>query len=34
MDFMKLAKERFSVRKFTDQPVEQEMLDVILEALK
>lgn len=32
MDFMKLAKERFSVRKFTDQPVEQEKLDVILEA--
>ena len=32
MDFMKLAKERFSVRKFTDKPVEQEKLDVILEA--
>lgn len=32
MDFMKLAKERFSVRKFTDKPVEQEQLDVILEA--
>ena len=32
MDFMKLAKERFSVRKFMDKPVEQEKLDVILEA--
>ena len=32
MDFMNLAKERFSVRKFTDKPVEQEKLDVILEA--
>lgn len=32
MDFMKLAKERFSVRKFTDKPVEQEKLDLILEA--
>ncbi len=26
MDFMKLAKERFSVRKFMDKPVEQEKL--------
>ena len=32
MNFMKLAKERYSVRKFTDKKVEQEKLDLILEA--
>ena len=32
MSFMELAKERFSVKKFTDQPVEKEKLDQILEA--
>ena len=30
--FLELAKERYSVRKFTNQPVEQEKLDMILEA--
>lgn len=32
MDFIKLAEERFSVRKFSDRQVEQEKLDVILRA--
>ena len=32
MDFMSLAAARYSVRKFTDQPVEEEKLNVILEA--
>ena len=30
--FLDLAKERYSVRKFTNQPVEQEKLDMLLEA--
>ncbi len=34
MDFMTLAKKRFSVRKYTDQPVEKEKLDVLLEAAR
>lgn len=32
MDFLELAKARFSVRKFSDREVEQEKLDKILEA--
>lgn len=32
MDFAKLSAERYSLRKFSDQPVEQEKLDLILEA--
>ena len=32
MDFMELAKERYSVRSFSDKPVEQEKLDKIIEA--
>lgn len=32
MDFYKLAKERYSVRKFKDIPVPQEIIDKILEA--
>lgn len=32
MDFLTLAKERYSVRKFSDRPVEKEKLDLILEA--
>ena len=33
MDFLHLAKDlRYSVRKFQDKPVEQEKLDLILEA--
>lgn len=32
MDFMDLAKARYSVRKFADTPIEQEKLDRILEA--
>ena len=32
MSFWELAKERYSVRKFTDKKVEQEKLDLILEA--
>ena len=32
MDFEKLAKERYSLRKFTDTPVEPEKLEKVLEA--
>lgn len=32
MEFLELAKERFSVRKFSDKKIEQETLDKILEA--
>ena len=32
MDFLNLAQERFSVRKFTDKPIEQEELNKILKA--
>lgn len=32
MGFLDLAKERYSVRKFTDRPIEQEKLDQILQA--
>ena len=32
MDFIKLAEERFSVRKFSDRQVEQDKLDLILKA--
>ena len=32
MDFLKLAKERYSVRKFIDKPLEQEVVDKILQA--
>ena len=32
MDFLTLAKERYSCRKFKDQPVEQEKIDKIIEA--
>ena len=32
MGFLELAKERYSVRSFTDRPVEQEKLDRIIEA--
>jgi len=32
MDFIQLAEERFSVRKFSDRKVEKEKLDVILRA--
>jgi len=32
MDFMELAKKRYSVRKFSDKAVEKEKLDLILEA--
>lgn len=32
MTFMELAKERYSVRKFSDKPIEKEKLDAILEA--
>lgn len=31
-DFLDLAKERYSVRKFSDTPVEQEKIDKIIEA--
>lgn len=34
MTFLELAKERYSVRKYKDQPVEQEKIDMILEAAK
>lgn len=32
MDFLELAKDRFSVRKYSTKPVEQEKLDLILKA--
>ena len=32
MDFMTLAKERYSVRAFSDRPVEEDKLDRIIEA--
>ena len=32
MDFFNLAKRRYSVRAFSDRPVEREKLDLILEA--
>lgn len=32
MKFIDLAKERYSVRKFSDRPVEKELLDKVLEA--
>ena len=34
MSFMDLAKARYSVRKFTDRPVEEEKISAILEAAK
>lgn len=34
MDFLELAKERYSVRSFSDRPVEQEKISLILEAAK
>ena len=27
MDFLKLASERFSVRKFADKPIENEVIE-------
>lgn len=32
IDFLKLAQDRYSVRKFSDRPVEQEKLNKILKA--
>ena len=32
MNFLELAQARFSVRKFSDKPVEKEKLDLILQA--
>ncbi len=32
MTFLELAKERYSVRKYKDKPVEQDKIDMILEA--
>ncbi len=32
MDFAKLSRERYSLRKFSDRPLEQDKLDLILEA--
>ena len=32
MDFEKLSAERYSLRKFSDRPIEQEKLDAVLEA--
>ncbi|MGB6129781.1 MAG: nitroreductase family protein [Psychrilyobacter sp.] len=34
MDFLQLAKERYSVRKFSNKKVEQEKINLILEAGK
>ena len=33
-NFLNLAKERYSVRKFTDKPIEKDKLEKILEAAK
>lgn len=32
MDFLKLAADRYSVRSFSDRPIEQEKMDKILKA--
>ena len=32
MDFAQLEKARYSLRKFSERPVEQEKLDLVLEA--
>ncbi|WP_027703165.1 nitroreductase family protein [Metaclostridioides mangenotii] len=34
MDFLELAKKRYSVREFTDRPVEKEKIYAILEAAR
>ena len=34
MDFVQLEKARYSLRKFSDRPVEQEKLDLVLEAAR
>ena len=34
MDFKELSRARYSLRKFSDRPVEQEKLDLILEAAR
>ncbi len=34
MDFLELAKKRYSVRSYTDAPVEKEKVDCILEAAR
>ena len=34
MTFLELAAERYSVRKFSDRPVEEEKLNKILEAVR
>lgn len=31
MDFLELAKKRYSVRSYSDSPVEKEKLDYVLE---
>ena len=33
MGFMELAKERYTVRKYADKPLEKEQLDKLLECL-
>ena len=33
-DFKALATERYSVRKFDTKPIEQEKLDILLEAAR
>ncbi len=32
MEFIKLAEERYSLRKFSDKPIEKEKLDLVLKA--
>lgn len=34
MDFQELTQARYSLRKFSDRPVEQEKLDLVLEAAR
>ena len=34
MGFMELAKERYTVRKYADKPLEKEQLDKLFEQLR
>ena len=34
MDFLELAKNRYSCRSFLDKPIEQEKINIILEAAR
>ena len=34
MEFIELAKKRYSVRKYANKPIEREKLDLVLEAAR